>query len=680
MGGVLIQSGTPLPIRQTNGLVQRSSSRTTFLHNDKIIYLTPTGNKLAADGSGDDAYSPSQYIRLGSALGEGTATATVLEPVYNPSNYPTGVQRPYRIIAFYNPASPTPLKEFADFEMGDYSRELNEHDSFDFKVEMTAENYLLATLYHPCEFQVWRGTQLLGWVVATRVTMDSDSITFRCRGLGWYFTRRFFGKANRTNYLNNPEFEEGTKGDDHWLNLTTAWFLDYFPPGDALGDRIRVNTDDYLTGTRSIEISNVKYTTYPNGLPLPDHLQQSINLFMFQDVVVDGGDQGMKCAFVAWVKVPDGETGWAPNYRNTGLVMARFPWYGSTPSEPRALTGYDYASAVSGTNKGDWGTFDWRNLYSEAKEVKFTRIDGQHVKDKWVRHVIEMDVPANTVEVLHCRFEAPNVSNSSAVSMRVDAASFTIDEALFHNDPEGEDQASLVQRVVEHAQDSAYDKSDLSIDTICPLTGVKRFRRWRFSEHPNIWEAIEEFPTLYDGVDIDMFVTPTTRALRTHFPRKGVQDPNVVLELGANITDDWRIDVDFQRVANVIVVLGMSSDSGREEGSAVGDESLMNGVTLESVYHGTPGADISTLDAQAKRGLDRFEKPLSIPDISIKDPTGHLYHQLDVGNSYQVRLVIERDGATSFVSLGYYRMVKMKLDPHNEIVRVTLNEDLLNYG
>jgi hypothetical protein len=101
-----------------------------------------------------------------------------------------------RFVTLANVLNPSPLRNV-----------LNHAGSFRFAlhVEDAQATQVLAI---EREVQVWRDGALLagdGWlaVVTPEATIDAGTalVEFECRGLLWYFDRRFIGDADRTNYL-----------------------------------------------------------------------------------------------------------------------------------------------------------------------------------------------------------------------------------------------------------------------------------------------------------------------------------------------------------------------------------------------------------------------------------------------------------------------------------------------
>lgn len=62
------------------------------------------------------------------------------------------------------------------------------------------------------EIQIHRDDTIMFWGPTVRSEITQDVANIQCADPAWYLTRRFFGKADRTNLLTNGDFEDGTTG------------------------------------------------------------------------------------------------------------------------------------------------------------------------------------------------------------------------------------------------------------------------------------------------------------------------------------------------------------------------------------------------------------------------------------------------------------------------------------
>jgi hypothetical protein len=234
------------------------------------------------------------------------------------------------------------------------------------------------------------------------------------------------------------------------------------------------------------------------------------------------------------------------------------------------------------------------------------------------------------------------------------------------------DQATVLDALIQHAQDPAYGKSDLNIDTYCPATGVQRTRKYEFFNHEIVADCINEFSSsaIWRGVDWDIRITPTTRTFTTYFPMKGSRRPAQALILGRNIAS-VSVPTDGEQVANRVVVM---SDAGGtnfsvEEAYATDATAYASGLVLEYAYKGVPGSALNTLQAQAERGVRQYRAPVRIPDLTTFEKIGsQLLGQVSVGDVVPVDV---QYGSISLV--GEYRIIGLSLDPATNALTFSLN-------
>lgn len=87
------------------------------------------------------------------------------------------------------------------------------------------------------EIQIVRDGTVLFWGPVVRVEIDDDRGHIQCADPRWYFTRRFFGKADRANLLTNGDFEDGL----------TGWTASGLTPV--------IDPTRYAQGTRSVRLT-----------------------------------------------------------------------------------------------------------------------------------------------------------------------------------------------------------------------------------------------------------------------------------------------------------------------------------------------------------------------------------------------------------------------------------------
>lgn len=554
------------------------------------------------------------YLGLGSPDQEssgGTATLTAsVSP--NPTVDLTTAREPYRAIIVDSLGN-----RYAELEnavIGSVSWELNAEGSASFELP-TTDSKIDHCSIPDREVQIWRGSQLLWWGVLVRGNADSQKATFQAVGLPWYFKRRYFGDASRTNYINNYSFEDSYK----------RWHFTYWPVGSWPKTPPTHSTSSVhvFHGTRALRLSMT--TTGHNSYA-----------YQFQEWTVPStSPTGDVFTVTAWVFIPS-SVYVGPAYQKRGLMIQR----------------------RSTTVLHDNPTLAALGIYKPLGS-RYVPISGGTPKDRWVRMETSIRLPyrSGATERIQVRLYPPNgVAYWDQVTLTVN------EKTAFYNT----DQATIVKGIVEHAQSTVHGKSDLNITTSCPATGVKRDRIYQHADHGNIREALDEFPTLAAGLEWDVEYSPATRVFKSFYPRKGVTRKDVVLELGRNAVA-FAMDVDGEETANSIVVLGDGQGSDREEAGAK-DAAALGGLILEKVYNATPGSAIQSLSAQARRGLTRYKNPVTIPQVVTTEAAQDLIGVLKTGDIITVR------GKYGWIDVdGQYRIIRITLDTATDQMTLDLN-------
>lgn len=194
--------------------------------------------------------------------------------------------------------------------------ELNGWDSGSFTMHTRdPQATLVKTL--ASEVQFYRGANLTFWGRPTRVGADADRVRFDCRGIGWeLFDRRFIGRADRTNLLGNPEFEDA---------VLTPWA--------ATNTTASIDTTRRKLGTQSVKL--VQSTALQDA-----YLSQTLDNYTATGV-------GSLLTVVAWFHI-----------QNAGWVGEAVNKRGLTISRKHATTGailYSGVFEIDGeTPRGSW--------------------------------------------------------------------------------------------------------------------------------------------------------------------------------------------------------------------------------------------------------------------------------------------------------------------------------------
>lgn len=531
---------------------------------------------------------------------------------------PTIVPRGRRRRAVVTDVAGTPFGELENATIGSITFELNEAERFSIAlpIDDPKADLLLDEKFR--EVQVWRGDQLLAWGPAVRPAVDTDNLAVTCRGALWHLTRRHIGKAERTNYVNNGDFEAGLA---RWGFGTNPVKIAYNDPGaQPTPPHHSIVSFPTVTGRRALRLSN--YVTGADAFAT-----QSFLWTVDETTNPDGDLWTLKgYVYVESFTGPATEGG-------RGLYLERFSTVDLNP-DPRVQ------AIQPGAKK--------------SIEHVFVPIDEDTPRGVWQRFEVGFRTPpkAGEPENVNVRLYAPNgVVYWDAISLSLEERT-----AFFAADQTSEIAAELVG----HLQDPAYGKSDVNISPACPPSGKLRDRIYVHSEHPNGYDALEEFAGLDDGFDFAVRYTPTDRLFSTFYPARGVHWPRFALELGRNIGDfAWTFE--GEGASSSIVVLGQGDGSDREEGAAIDPGAFAGGLTLEEVFSAPPETPIDSLDNIAAERLTVSTAP-EVLAIKTTRPTGAQADPIGVlwpGDTVPVRI----------------RRGPLELDDTYRVIRLTVNPD-----
>jgi hypothetical protein len=617
-------------------------------------------------------------------------------------------------------ASGSTLGVLENAVVGPVTYRLNEWETWSFVLPVTDPKSHLILEQYIREAQIWKGDMLLSWGPMVRPTVDDNHVAVEGNGARWHLSRRHVGKASRDDQLCNGGFEQGLTC---WNFLKSEYFLTFAPledgdvrvympgldgeraleinmdlkpwtsptggsgatvtkvhvvvPGDTLWDLARTY---YGSGTQWYRIYNENQALIQSGAVAaglwnpydPGHWifpGQSLTIpgiattevvtappddgtlwgdtFAFQEFLVNGGVRGLTATLSAWVYVrSDLLEGWGVHRRGVGLERFRPDYRTNNMWDP-----------VDNT----WGGY--RGLYTEVIEETSSRLGEEHPLDTWVRHETSITVPPGTTEILHARL--------SGVEGRVywDRARLTYDTAFEAFDI---DQTAIVAQLVAHAQDPAFDKNDVNIDTEAAPTGVNRTLVALHSEHGNIWDLISEPTKFQKGFDIGMRYTPTNRILTTHYPKKGVTQRRLHLQPHRNISSfSWTFD--GEAASSSVIVLGTGDGSDREEASAINTAAFSEDLILETVYAVGPDTPVDMLQEIADEHLNVVSNPELLTVTTFPhDPT--LPERNFIGRMWEgdiIPVTIRK----SYVDADMSKLLQFEIDDDYRVIELTINPD-----
>lgn len=615
--------------------------------------------------------------------------------------------------------------------VGPVNYRLNEWETWGFTMPVTDPKAALVLGSHIREAQIWKGDILLSWGPMVRPTVDDNNLSVQGSGARWHFSRRHVGKANRDNQLCNPSFEDGI---GCWNYLHEAYYLNYKPledgdvriyaPGRDGNQALELNADlqpwvspsyngpvtsdkshtvvsgntlwglartYYGSGTQWYRIYNANQAQIQSGAvaaglwnpkdpghwifpgqvftipgvastevvsaPPEDDGVRWGEIVAFQEFLVNGGPRGLTATLAGWVKVPSAEfTGWGVHSR--GVMLQRYKsnfktnnWW-TQNGQPNSWGGY-------------------RAFYTDPIESSYEQMGEDYPKDGWIRQECSITVPPNATEYV--------VARLSSVNGRVywDKMTLTYDTAFERYDT---DQSLIVQGLVEHAQDPAFDKNAINIRTEPAPPSKKRDLVALHSEHANIWDLMRQPTEFRDGIDIGMRYTPSERIVTTHFPKKGVTRRRLHLQLQRNIAAfSWTFD--GEAASSSVIILGTGDGSDREEASAIDTAAFASGLILETVIAVSPEVGVDQLQELADEKINVVSNPevLSIttyphdPAIPERNFIGRLWEGDTVPVTIRKFHRVEGQPHTILFEVNdEYRVVEMSIN-EDDSLGLTLN-------
>jgi hypothetical protein len=180
----------------------------------------------------------------------------------------------------------------ADFKSATW--ELNSPGAMSFSVGLYDPDFLTTDVIAK-EVQLLRDGAVIWWGVPVTadvtVTQNEKKVDVGCKGLLWYFQRRFIGKADRENLLANPEFETGSLTS--WTNTGTA--------------TATAATDQRVLGTKAAKLVS--------GTAQLDN-------YLTQTITVTGTEIGTLYTLVYWYRIAS--TGWLGEaVKKRGMTISR---------------------------------------------------------------------------------------------------------------------------------------------------------------------------------------------------------------------------------------------------------------------------------------------------------------------------------------------------------------------
>lgn len=435
------------------------------------------------------------------------------------------------------------------------------------------------------EVQIYRNGELLFWGPVVGRTGDSTSRTWQyiAKDPLWYLTGRFFGEANRRNYLSNSDFELDSAGD-----FPSDW-----------------NTSSNgFSGTADFEVDDVEFLTGQHSLRITDGVTFD-NAYIGQILAVSAGAEGLAVIATGWVFVQEHDV----NDTSVGLEVLQI-----TP--------------LSGT------VIQQRN----------DQVDLATPARQWVRKTCAILLPPNTTSLVEVRcYGVAGVCNWDAVTLTTEESLSLI--SLNSPGGTGWDQVDIAKMIVRYASGampvgSPYTKSNVQLRVAGAVSGIKKSKTYQFFDAQAVYQggtgsgALDEFFTASDGFDVRCEITETTRTAHFYYPAAGRTWPADSFAYARDVSGETVTGVSLQVVshswqetiegqANRVRELGdWGTGAGREEGGGSLDH--WGDLTLELVEAAPTGASLDLLRKIALARVAQLGEINRAPTLTcaeMRDPT-----------------------------------------------------------
>lgn len=571
--------------------------------------------------------------------------------------------------------------------IGTASKVLGSRGGLDFTIGKNDPLLALCTQF--AEVQLWRGANLVpgAWfvIVDPELSESATTVTMRCLGLRWYLERLIIG-TDLPELLTNGGFEAGE----------STWNFGYddgsVPAAPPLHGIVELNP---LEGTKALRVAGadksqlIKKTIESLAIFVPNEAtflaggEQRIrdevqDILENSAVTVEGhtadadGGTGLALSIaranaakaviederpdLTVTAVGKGETEpvdprhtEAAYKKNRRIVIIattvqeatghrQYAWKRFRFTNPLAariaceldLTAWANLVLFRGPSKDGWLVYIERRLPADRTKL----LDEGHQD-------IAEDFPLEAWSNAHAQVKAPadGIEYEYEVRLYPTAGETWFDDvSVKPNLRTGwwhADIATALAGLVEHAQDPAFGKSDLNIETLMPPTGVVDDFSYEWARGTKVDSAIAEITARDDAPDFEIDVTATRRVARTYAPRKG-RLTGITFGLGDRAPGSPRIlkyatGVDGDQVTTAAIMQSTFTGGGMVQ-VIVRTLPRADGLVLERLVQAEQDVPAATLRAQG-RSIVKYGEADIITRV-IMDPawTSWLQENVDTGD------------------------------------------------
>lgn len=462
------------------------------------------------------------------------------------------------------------------------------------------------------EVQLWRKTRLVwtGPVTNRNAADDLDNYDIQCKGLFWYFTKRFFGAIRgRNNYLPNGSFDAGNLGSWTAVGVTAQAVTQW---GGRPGQTYQANLYQANAGTDT-------FLRQAIGVPGGNLWTLSANFEIRMDAT--------------WV---------GPAINGRGLyVERRHPTTG-------VVEDVQFFAITDDTPRG---------TFQRATVQIFTPPGRDSILD------VRLYAPGVT--------NPTPVAPRPPGSIIWDDVKLTLMES---SSWPYADMGEILNGIMAHAQDPAMGKTNLNIALGAGLTGINLDRTYQHADRREILDALMEFPSLgFCDLSILCEQNGVNRNFLVHVPRKGkTWTHRFEQDAPMGIMAVSGFEEDATQVTNTVIYQGEGDGPERDEGYFQ-DLTAMNGISYEAVEQAAPGFHHDLLTGLATRQVQKQGAPPKVPTITVsgKYVGGDAgIEPIETGDI--LPLVITRDVPRP-IQGALYRVVATEIDVDNDLLRLEVN-------
>ena len=147
----------------------------------------------------------------------------------------------------------TPLAELEHAVLGQVRYQLNQPETWSFTILQNDPKASWVLDVPVREVQIWRGDQVLTWGPMGRVAVDRGQVAVTGAGALWHLTRRFVGKANRTNWVTNGDFEDSSAPAGWGMAYNPVTVTYGLPGAQAYPPHHEIVATPTMTGRRPLQ-------------------------------------------------------------------------------------------------------------------------------------------------------------------------------------------------------------------------------------------------------------------------------------------------------------------------------------------------------------------------------------------------------------------------------------------